>query len=148
MELRIRPKSDFLLKAGWEELYVLTEYWENDMEYYTDELRFLRNLVGKYLIWLLKDENIDKARSIYNRIKETEEEKEKIHEKIKKHLHHLTELIQDSDMKDEERFRNDHIELEEKVADLAKKFRSIKQEVFSITEHIMESEKLQHLLNP
>lgn len=148
MELRIRPKSDFLLKAGWEELYVLTEYWKNDMEYYTDELRFLRNLVGKYLIWLLKDENIDKARSIYNRIKETEDEKEQIHEKIKKHLHHLTELIQDPEMKDEERFRNDHIELEEKVAALAKKFRTIKQEVFSITEHIMESEKLQHLLNP
>lgn len=148
MELRFRPKSDFLHQAGWQELYVLTEYWNSDMNYYIDEFRFLRNLIGRYFIWLVNNENIGQARAIYNKIVEAEQQKDQIHDKIRRHMQRLSDLAKDPDAHGEEEFRNEHARLEEEVAELAKKFRSIKKEVFDISEHIIESEKLQHLLNP
>ena len=39
------------------ELYILTKHWKSDLEFYKDDLRFLHNLVDKYLIWITKKES-------------------------------------------------------------------------------------------
>ena len=67
-ELRLRPKSDYLHTAAFEELYVLGEHWQSVMEFYHLELDFLKKLIDKYFIWLLKDEHIAKVQVIVNEI--------------------------------------------------------------------------------
>jgi hypothetical protein len=66
MELRIRPKSDYIGTANWQQLYALTEHWKSDMEFYKYEIQFLKQLINKYFIWLVEDERINKIRVLVN----------------------------------------------------------------------------------
>ncbi len=33
-----RPKGKFIQEANWQELYVLTQHWKKDLEFYKDDL--------------------------------------------------------------------------------------------------------------
>lgn len=146
MELRIRPKSNYLHMANWEELYLLTEHWKSDIEFFEGELRFLRTLVDKYFIWLIKDENIGAVQSIANQLAKADQKTIDITAKINKHLVHIEDLIQNAFSHDDEEFRNEHLELENQFAEFVKSFRKTKSQTFAITEHVIEEEKLKHLL--
>jgi len=146
MELRIRPKTDYLHQAGWQELYVLTKHWRSDMEFYSDELRFMCNLVDKYFKWLIKDENIGLVQTLTTKLIETDSRQKEIIEKIDMHLSHLDELIENSFLRDSQQFRDEHAILEDRMTAFITAFRKTKKEVFAITEQVMKTGKLQHLL--
>lgn len=148
MNLRIRPKSDYLQQAEWSELYVLAKHWQSDMEFYRDELRFLRGLVDKYFIWLIRDENIAQVQDMTGKLSEAGQNHEQLHERLKEHLKLLEGLISKSSNIDKVDFRKKHIELEDRITDFFKAFRSLKKEVFAMTEHVVSEEKLKHLLTP
>lgn len=146
MELRTRPKSDYLHKASFEDLYILTEHWKSDIEFYRDESRFLRILVDKYFIWLIKDGNIEKVQLLSNKLSKIIEQKKGLYNKLNLHLKHLEELIDNPFSHDENVFRDDHEKLENELTEFIRNFKAIKKEVFSMTEHVIEDEKLHHLL--
>lgn len=148
MNLRVRPKSDYLQKAEWSEIYVLAKHWQSDMDFYRDELRFLRNLVDKYFIWLIRDENIAQVQNMTSKLAEASQQHEQLNEKLKEHLKLLEGLISKSSTINKGEFREKHIELEDHITDFFKTFRSLKKEVFAITEHVVSEEKLKHLLAP
>ena len=105
-DFRYRPKGKYIYDADLQGIYILTEYWKNDLEFYRDDLRFLQHLIDKYFIWMTQKENLD----------------------------------------DSHKFRTEHEELEDSIADFVKSFRSNRKKVFAITEHVMDSEKLNRLL--
>lgn len=146
MELRIRPKSDYMHQANLQELYILTEHWQADVRFYKDELRFLRDLVDKYFMWLIEKEHIDNLQEKAGRLLNADKQCDELAQKITKHLTHLNELQQNAFSHDEQQFRNEHGKLEDEIADFAKLFRDLKKDVFKITEEVLESEKLKHLL--
>ncbi len=146
-ELRIRPNNDYLHTATWQELYVLGEHWQSDIAFYKDELRFLHHLVNKYFIWLLKDEPIQKVQTMAINIEKANKEAKRLDEKITRHLRHLGLLMENVFSHDEEQFRIDHARLEKELVEFNNTSRQVKKEVFAITEHMMASEKLQHLLS-
>jgi len=118
------------------------------MEFYKDELHFLRNLVGKYFIWLTSEENMAHTQNAANKLHQAEESRGRIASDIQNHLRHLEEMIDGAYKGDEREFRNEHALLEDRIAAFLKTFRTLKNEVFALTEHVIESEKLQHLLTP
>jgi len=67
-------------------------------------------------------------------------------EKTRKHLSHLAYLIDDPFKYDSHVFRNEHQKLEDDIVAFVKKFRTNRKEIFTITEHIVKREKLEHLL--
>lgn len=146
MELRIRPKSDYLHKASWEDLYLLTEHWKSDIEFYRDESRFLRTLVDKYFIWLIEDGNIQMVQLLSNKLSKIITQKKAIYDKLNKHLNHLEELIENPFSHDSTKFRNEHSKLEDEFTVFVKNFKVIKKEIFAMTKHVIEDEKLHHLL--
>lgn len=40
----LRPKGDFTWSAEYQQLYILTEHWESDLQFYKDDLQFLHHL--------------------------------------------------------------------------------------------------------
>ncbi len=146
MELRIRPKSDYLHKASFENLYILTEHWKSDIDFYRDELRFLHTLIDKYFIWMIKEGNISKVQSLSNKLSKIIDQKKELFNTINKHLLHLEELIENSFSHDEKMFRDEHEILEDEFTEFVKNFKVLKKEIFAITEHVIEDEKLQYLL--
>ena len=138
-EMRLRPKGDYLHTATWDELYVLTEHWKSDQDFFRDEIRFLYKLIDKFFVWLTHDENISNIQSVAARLSELNQEHERINEKLGDHLFNLESLIENEYGGSKEEFREEHVQLEESISEFVKNFREIKKEIFKVSEQIIES---------
>ncbi len=145
-DYRYRAKDNYIHEADWQGLYVLTEHWKSDLEFYADDLRFLQHLIDKYFIWMTRKENIDEVRDIESDLVETDRKCNRLMKRIKKHLRHLANLIENPLKYDSQVFRGEHEKLEDEIAVFVKSVRANRKEVFAITEHLMESKVLSRIL--
>ncbi|SNR59493.1 hypothetical protein [Lutibacter flavus] len=145
-DFRNRPNGNYIFEANWQELYVLTKHWKSDLLFYRDDLKFLDHLIDKYFIWLSKKENIDQVREIEVSLVETDKLCSTLLLQVNKHLSHLAGLMEDPFKYDSHKFRTEHQILEDKLAGFVKTFRDNRKKVFAVTEHVIESEKLEHLI--
>ena len=97
-DFRKRPKGKYIQNANWNELYVLTEHWKSDLNFYKDDLRFLKFLINKYFIWLTKEENVKEVKSIEKSLHDTEVICNNLVEKVKKHLIQLGDLSENTNL--------------------------------------------------
>lgn len=144
--MRLRPKSDYLHTASWESLYVLGEHWKSDIQFYKDELRFLTDLIAKYFIWMTREENIADVKKLSADLIHLTDEYKSLGERVDHNLHQLSLLMENAFSQDEQQFRNEHEKLEDDLEEDIKKFRVLKKEIFEFTEHVIDSERIQHLL--
>ena len=70
----------------------------------------------------------------------------KLLERVGEHLNHIAQTIEDPFKHDTRLFREEHQALEDDIARFYKTVRENRKQVFAITEHIMDSESLGHLL--
>ncbi len=138
--LSLRPKGDFTWTAEYQQLYILTEHWISDLQFYKVDLRFLHHLIDKYFIWLVQKETLDEMRNLASNLFNTVETCDTLLEKTAKHLSHLAELIDDPFKYDSHKFRTEHEELENEIAAFIKKFREIKKETFGVSEKVIDKE--------
>lgn len=138
--LSIRPKGDFTWTAEYQQLYILTEHWLSDLQFYKGELKFLNHLFDKYFIMIVHKENLDEIRELASYLSNVSEQCDILIERTTEHLHHLSELIDDPFKYDSNKFRNEHENLENKMAALVKQFREVKTEVFTVSEDVIEKE--------
>ncbi|AUC75389.1 hypothetical protein [Olleya sp. Bg11-27] len=146
-DFRNRPKDNFMHEATWEQLYVLTEHWQSDIEFYKQDLNFLHHLIDKYFLYLSKKENIDLVLEIEVNLLDVEKQCNTLLERIHKHLHHLSALVDDPFTYVSDKFRDEHEQLEDDLTQFLKDFRQNRKEVFSITEHMIGGEELIKQLN-
>jgi len=146
MEIRARPESDYMHTASWQQLYVLAEYWLSDLEFYTDEIRFLKDLINKYFIWLVEGENINEMRKLVNHLIKVEKTQIEIAEITANHLSHLVKLSENAFVYDQQKFREEHAQLEDKFAAFINDFKALKKDIFKTTGKVIVAEKLQRLL--
>lgn len=138
--LSLRPKGNFTWTAEYRELYILSEHWQSDLQFYKDDLHFLYHLIDKYFVWLINEDNLGEMRNLSSRLSETSRNCDRLLEKTSKHLTHLSELIDDPFKYDSHKFRSEHEELENEITSFVKKFREIKKETFIDIEPIIEKE--------
>lgn len=146
-DFRNRPKDNFSHQASWEELYALTKHWISDLEFYQQDLAFLHGLVDKYFIWITDQKNLDSMKHIGGNLLRNETECSDLIKLIGHHLDELGQAVEHPEKADADELRQNHEELENQMAQIIKEIRTNRKEVFSITEHIMDSEQLSHLLN-
>lgn len=131
-------------KKDVQTLYLITEYWQSDLQFFKDELQFLRSLVDKYFAHFIEHENIEKTKQLADKLIHIEKDRSALEQRVNGHLKQLAGEIKGTpDSKD---YEDAHAKLETDTVDFLKRFREVKKEVFSHTEHIMESEKAKHLL--
>lgn len=143
---RSRPKGGYIQKANWEELYVLTRYWKKDLEFYKQDLQFLYRLINKYLIWITDEDNDKAVREMTFELQKVKSRSKDLLEKVEMHLSRLGNLVEDPNQETSRLFRIEHEHLEDEIAQFVKNFRKNRKNVFSITEHVIESEKLERML--
>ena len=141
-DIRSRPKGDFIQEADWQKLYILTEHWKSDLEFYNDDLKFLYHLIDKYFMWISKKENIDIVREIEVGLLEMDSQSSMLIQEVNKHLHHLAELIDNPFAYDSHKFRAEHENLEDELVTFVKDFKKNRKEVFTITEHVIDGEEI------
>jgi hypothetical protein len=146
MEFRLRPDNNFVNEADWQGLHTLSLHWKSDMAFYIDELRFLRKLIDKYFVWLMKDESIKMTEDILSRLTKVQYRAEDLVSSIDKHVKYIVKEIKHPLVHNDSAFRNDHAKLEELIATFLKDFRPLKKEVFNLAEDVLMEEKVKHLM--
>ena len=145
-DYRLRPKADFIKETNWQELYILTKHWKSDLLFYKDDLKFLHHLIDKYFIWITQKDNLEEVQTIGKVILEDAKACESLLKKVEEHLSHLASLIENPFKENSSECRDKHEELEDEIAQFVKKVRENRKELFTITEHVLESEQLVHLM--
>ncbi|QNK77151.1 hypothetical protein H7F37_13690 [Winogradskyella sp. PAMC22761] len=139
---RYRPKDNYIQKADWQKLYILTEHWKTDISFYTDDLRFLHHLIDKYFLWISKKENIDVIQEIELNLLKVDRQSESLLNRVNKQLQYLTDLMGDPLVYNSDEFRKEHEQLEDDLNQFVIDFRENRKEIFKITEHIIKGEEL------
>jgi hypothetical protein len=146
MKLRMRPAKHFLQEAQWTELFALAEHWHSDLNFFRDELHFLRKLMDRYCLWLTEEAHLVKAKSVVNELTVTESKREELNHQLVKHMGHIQLLMQNSFAQDEKLYRMEHERLEDNLSEFAKTFRATKKDVFALTEYALKQEKADHAI--
>ncbi len=139
-------RNSYLKKSTPRELYSLAEHWKSDLLFYKEEIHFFHNLIDTYFKWMTKDENIDKVKKVSRLLSRLKRDWDMLSFHTDEHLKDLELLMENPFSHDETRILENHLFLEEKTAEFLADYRWIKKEIFSITQLVIESEKLQHLL--
>lgn len=129
-------------EVRWTQYYVLTGHWKADIEFYCEDLRFLHHMVDKYLLWITKSENLNKAKNIEKDLFNLKESCDTILTNIKDHLNELARLVDNPLAGGDALAIQSHGELEKSMARFVKRFRETRRQVFKITEYILDSEEL------
>jgi hypothetical protein len=125
LEYRLRPKSDYLMLAPWEELYRLTEQWKKDLSFYEDELQFLKDLV--LLNSMKSDSSVAKLKELVN---DSLTQLRLLIAQTDQHLGHLGRVIKEADNREDLLFREEHDVLEDNINAFLQAFRLLKQKLF------------------
>ncbi len=147
MEKNKKYKEHKVLKNGsWDEVYVLTEHWKSDMEFYRDDLRFLHHLIDKYFIWIAKPENLMLVQELKISLYELNKKSNELLEKTSNHLRKLGHQVENPAQGETGVLTEEHEYLEAEITAFVKSFRRNRKEVFAITEYIIDSEQLASLV--
>ena len=140
-----KSKSEYLHETSNDSLYVVAEKWESDMQFYTDEIRFFNELIKDHFLWIINNDHLTKVEELNTRLSKLSVELQTVYAKIKKHLEHLSELDTNEFAYDEQKFREEHQDLESKVVDFNKSYRKFKKDLFETVKDGINKEKLQYL---
>jgi len=141
------PGKSELGKTKWEELYFLAKHWKSDLEFYKDDLRFLHNLIEKYLIWITRKENLERVADIRKKEHELTLTCNELYQKVSSHLEMASIIVKGGNDTDKKDFFTTHRGLENEIVEFVKKFRESRKEVFKVTEYVMDSEELRNILD-
>ncbi|MDZ7847200.1 MAG: hypothetical protein U5L96_10735 [Owenweeksia sp.] len=151
MQLRTRPKDSFIEMADWDQLYILANYWKSDLSFHCDELRFLRQLVNRHFNGLVDNKNAGRVQAIASRILNLSSLRASLSEQVESHQERIILLIEKQEENEAPEYdpdiREDHLALEDEIHQFVKDLRTLKKEVFWLTERIMEGNKLRRLLS-
>jgi hypothetical protein len=129
----------------WQQMYVITENWQSDLAFFTDEICFLKGLMSRYFTHLIDD--IENTRSLAIHLSQLETNLEMINKNIKEHIRHLEDHYSNVFDLANSIIIDRHARLEDDMTAFVKSFRATKKEVFSMFEGILKREKGRHLLH-
>jgi uncharacterized membrane protein YgaE (UPF0421/DUF939 family) len=146
MKALYRPKNNYLLEASMEDLRQINLNWKSEVEFMEDEIRVFEDLIDRYFPKLTDLDHIEKVRQIVDKlIHLRDHELKKIKEQIIKHEFHIEQVLANK-IADEESFRKEHNQLEDKISALRTDFIGLKKELFTILDEVIKKDKQQHLL--
>lgn len=132
--------------VNWQNLYILTDHWKSDLNFYKDDLRFLHHLIDKYIIWITKDSNLNMVKDIQKNLFEIRHKSEELMKEVITHQQNLALMVENPAKNTNPQFEKDHEILEDQISSFVKQFRSNRKEIFKITEYVIDSEELPNIL--
>jgi hypothetical protein len=134
------------LEISIERLHAKAQQWISEIEFIKIEQNFLRELLSEHIIGLCETHNYDKAKMFLNGIEHEAKLGNKLIESIKENKINLALLLENIQLKNETKFRENHKLLKEEVKNYIENFKYIKEQVFELVLLIMKNEKERKLL--
>ncbi|AUC81142.1 hypothetical protein [Lacinutrix sp. Bg11-31] len=136
---RIRPKGNYIQKANWQDLYALTQDWNEEIEFIKQDLEFLIRLIDNHFVKLLIVENLDEIRELQIELLSLLNQSDLLSIRIQINFKQLSKLIKQPLTYDAIFFRTEHEYLEDEVSEFIKWVRNIRKTVFKITKKALEN---------
>lgn len=133
-------------KKAWNQMYIITEHWQSDMDFFCDELVFLTNLIDKYFMSLLDEKSISGAQKTVKELSVLDNRQIDLVSKLVQHNKHLTGLMENPFSHSAQQCKEAHVELEKEISEFVQDFRSEKKKVFRLAETAIHSQKANRLL--
>ena len=134
-------KTSVSTTTDFQTLYLEVEKWISKLLFYTDELKFLQNLLDRYFTEILEHENLDEMRESMMRLQDLKYRCDKLVIRTKRYRNNLTEAVDNKDLMAAENRLPKHRELHDDIANFSKGLNSFKKEIFFITELVLETKK-------
>ncbi len=131
----------------WQSFYTSAMHWQSDLKFFEDELNFFRLLIDKNLSLFIDPKNIEETRLMVSHVVNLEKERTALHEQISQHTQHISELLEEPSLHDAKQYKQEQARLEKSFSDFLNQFRSVKTEVFKLTERIVHSEKVKRIIS-
>ncbi|MFO7673736.1 MAG: hypothetical protein R6V74_08520 [Lutibacter sp.] len=128
-------------------LHAKAQQWISEIEFIKIEQNFLKELLSEHIIGLCETHNYDKAKLLLNGITHEAKLGNKLIESIKEHKINLALLLENIQLKNENKFRDNHKLLKVEVKNYIENFKYIKEQVFELVLLIMKNEKEKKLLS-
>ncbi|WP_142785907.1 hypothetical protein [Changchengzhania lutea] len=139
--IRNRPKGKYIKQASWNDLFILTEHWKNDLDFYLFEMKFLESLIEKHFSKLLLCENLDELRELQRDTFDLRNQCEYIQRCIKTNLESIVDIINNTYIYNTEEFRIENEQLEDDILEFINNEREMKRVIYSMIKDILENEK-------
>ena len=140
MEQLTNAGSDYLLEIGIEELHKDSKVWQSRIELWKRELQFFQKLLDSYSTKFSSPEDKKTEDHFQNLIiyysgELLDEYKQSVRRQVKR----LAELvdIDNADQVDQAEFRNQQIQLKQKIDSFDREFRKYKHEFFAFIEKVI-----------
>ena len=130
-----------------ERLHTKAQQWISEIEFIKIEQNFLKELISEHIIGLCETHNYDKAKLLLNGIEHEAKLGSELIESIKEHKINLALLLENIQLKNETKFRDNHKTLKVEVKNYIENFKYIKEQVFELVLLIMRNEKERKLLS-
>ena len=141
-----QKKEKSNLENSIERLHSKAQQWISEIEFIKIEQNFLKELLSEHIIGLCETHNYDKAKMFLNGTEHEAKLGNKLIESIKEHKINLALLLENIQLKNETKFRENHKLLKIEVKNYIENFKYIKEQVFELVLLIMKNEKERKLL--
>lgn len=144
MEITDRPED--VKMTYWQHLSIETRHHLSDLDFYEGEAVFLRNLIGKYLHWLMEEDYFPHIRTVLQNLQQVDNRITATRTEYQSIVNRLGLLIENPFAQDESRIRESYVQAADNLRDLVTEFRSVKNEIFEMVEQTLRTEKARKLL--
>lgn len=130
----------------WQHLYKDSVQNRSDLDFYELEFRFLRNLIGRYLHWLMEESGMPKIQPVVEKIQHLEKEAKSLRAANESLITRLGLLVENPFAQDESRIREDFRKEKDGLQEMVRDFQETKHEVYALVEQTLRTEKARHML--
>lgn len=140
VENRNQANGDLL--GELELFYKAVEKWKGDLAFYRDEIRFLKNLIARYFVWLVEEKQLDHVKNLARRLTALDKSNELIATSTDEHGIFLATVIGNRGAYNPQDCREMQNDVESDHVEFMHRFRELKQNIFQLAEQILKDPRI------
>lgn len=144
MEFTAMPED--VKMTYWQHLSIEARHRLSDLDFYDGEILFLRNLISKYLHWLMEEDYFPHIQTTLQSLQQVEKDAAKSRADFQSVITRLGLLIENPFAQDESRVRESYVQTNDNYREMVEAYRVIKKEIFQMVEQSIRTEKAKKMI--
>lgn len=139
--------TNYLEWKDAEESHAQCLNWISEISFIKDEHKFFEDILKEYTLPVLESNLLEKARALVLQLTQMEQQENILSQRLTAHRNDLKILVDDIDqIKEENRFRDEHLKLEEDILNFKERNRLLKKEMFETISSALKKSKKNRFL--
>ncbi|WP_224488928.1 hypothetical protein [Robertkochia flava] len=127
--------------SGLKEMHAESMGWKSDLKFCLDEFNFFDKLLNSYQYVPDNKEDFDLRNDLVRDFEELRKSRTDIWESVSNHVNHMGGVFEKGESVIESSYEREHQAVKVQVGDFKLQFKSFKQKLFDLADHILENKK-------